>query len=79
VTAGRGAAEGARLDGRARYAVIGHPGVWRYVGQAVFVGDDGRDVEHDYVRMAPVGQDEPEVWVDPADCGRIGDASTSAA
>lgn len=67
-----------RLDGRARYAVLGHPGVWRYVGQATFVDDDGHDVEHDYVRMVPVGRDGHEVWVDPADCGRLGTVTRSA-
>jgi len=71
VTARANAADGGRLDARARYAVIGHPGVWRYVGQATFVDDDGRDVEHDFVRMVPVGVDGPEVWVDPLDCGRL--------
>lgn len=67
-----------RLDGRARYAVLGHPGVWRYVGQAVFADDDGRDVEHEYVRMVPVGRDGQEVWVAPGDVARLGEARHTA-
>jgi hypothetical protein len=55
------------MRGTARYLLVGHPGVWRYVGQAVFADDDGLDVEHEWVRMVPVGVDGPEAWVDPAD------------
>lgn len=65
-----------RLDARARYAVAGESGVWRYVGQAAYVDDDGRAVEHDYVRMALVGHDGHEVWCPSGDVTR---ADTSAA
>jgi hypothetical protein len=69
----------ARLDGRARYAVLGHAGTWRYVGQATFVDDSGGTVEHEYVRMAMVGRDGHEVWVDPSDVTRVDRAGTSVA
>lgn len=45
--------------------VAGHPGVWTVVGQAVYVDDDGRTVEHDWVRVA--ADDGREVWVAPGD------------
>jgi hypothetical protein len=53
-----------RLSGTALYAVRGEEGPWRYVGQATYVDDAGRTVEHDYVRMV---QDDSEVWVAPDD------------
>lgn len=62
-----------RLDATARYAVLGHPGVWRYVGQASFADDDGADVEHDWVRMVPVGRAGQEAWVAPGDVARLAD------
>jgi hypothetical protein len=49
---------------RGVYRVAGHDGPWHYVGPATFVDDEGRTVEHDWVRMV---QDDAEVWVDPAD------------
>lgn len=52
-----------RLDARLRYTVAGESGAWRYVGQATYLDDDGRTVEHDDVRMAAVGGDRREVWV----------------
>lgn len=61
----------APLAGTARYLVDGEPGAWRYVGQATYVDDDGRDVEHDHVRMREIGGDR-EVWVPLADVVRAG-------
>ena len=55
----------ARLDARLRFAVDGLPGVWRFLGQATYADDDGRTVEHDWLRMAPVGDPGGEEWVAP--------------
>lgn len=57
------------MDPAARYTLAGEPGAWRFVGQAFYVDDDGRRVEHDWLRM--VRRDVStgatfEVWVDPA-------------
>lgn len=57
------------LDPRARYALLDEPGHWRYVGQAWYVDDQGRRVEHDHVRLVqrvPGTGETREVWVDPA-------------
>lgn len=69
----------ARPDARDRYTVAGQTGVWRYVGQATYVDDAGRTVEHDHVRMAPVGVDGPEVWVAPGDVRPVVPASAAGA
>ena len=63
MTAGRGPGV-VRLDRRLRYTVAGQDGTWRYAGQATYTDDDGRAVDHDYVRMV---QGDAEVWVDPAE------------
>ena len=58
------------FDPAARYTVLGEAGRWRYVGQAWFRDDEGRRVEHDYVRMVrrdTATGETREVWVDPAD------------
>lgn len=44
--------------------VAGHDGPWVVLGQASYVDDDGRTVEHDWLRVA---QDDEEVWVAPED------------
>lgn len=54
----------ADLSPRGVYAVRGHDGPWHYLGQASYVDDDGRTVDHDWVRMV---QDDEEVWVHPDD------------
>ena len=68
-----------RLRATARYTVAGEAGVWRYVGQATYVDDHGREVDHDYVRMARVGQDGHEVWVAPEDVTRLAGRVASVA
>lgn len=60
-----------RLDARLRYAVAGESGAWRYVGQASYVDDDGRVVEHDWVRMARVSDPTQETWVDACSVSRL--------
>lgn len=62
-----------RLDARLRYAVAGRDGAWRYVGQATYVDDDGREVEHDWARMVRVSDPSAEEWVDPAGVTRLVD------
>jgi hypothetical protein len=44
--------------------LVGREGPWRFLGQATYVDDDGRTVEHDWVRVV---QDDEEVWVAPED------------
>lgn len=80
MTGGSRARDGvtAPLSGTARYLVADEPGAWRYVGQATYVEDDGREVEHDHVRMAQVGTDR-EVWVPLADVVRASRKVTGAA
>lgn len=65
-----------RLDATARYAVAGERGVWRYVGQATYLDDHGRTVDHDHVRMALAGRLDVEVWCSPGDVTRL-DASAA--
>lgn len=59
----------AAYDPAARYALLGEDGAWRYVGQAWFVDDDGRRVEHDHVRMVQRTPDGEtlERWVAPSE------------
>lgn len=52
-----------RLSATALYGVAGEVGPWHYVGQATYLDDDGREVEHDWVRM--VQDDDREVWCPP--------------
>lgn len=66
------------LDPRARYTLAGEPGEWRYVGQATYLDDDGREVEHDHVRMAQVRDGlVVEAWVDPGEVTGITAGRTS--
>jgi hypothetical protein len=44
--------------------VAGREGLWRVVGQASYRDDDGRVVEHDWLRVV---SDDEEVWVAPDD------------
>lgn len=40
------------VAGGFRYGVTGEPGAWRYLGQATYADEQGRDVEHDWWLMA---------------------------
>lgn len=54
------------MNPRSVYTLADHPGVpFRYAGQATYLDDAGRQVEHDWVVMRAVGNDA-EVWADPA-------------
>lgn len=52
------------------WRVKGEPGAWRMVGQATYVDDEGREVEHDWVLMREVAGDR-EVAVPPEDTAPI--------
>lgn len=54
------------MNVRIAYAVAGHPGAYMYVGQAEYTDDGGHAVEHDWLRMSPLGGGD-EVWVAPVD------------
>lgn len=59
------------MNARSVYVHPDHPGLpLRYVGQAAFHDEHGALVEHDWVRMRIVGDDDTgaEVWVDPTEC-----------
>lgn len=53
------------LDRLTWYEVAGLAGAWRFVGQATYLDDEGREVEHDHVRLVNASGDEE--WVDPAE------------
>jgi hypothetical protein len=53
---------GTRFHARGVYAIAGESGPWKYLGQATYLDDDGREVEHDWVRMV---QDDREHWCPP--------------
>lgn len=50
----------------AAYRVTGESGAWVLLGQATYLDDDGRTVEHDWVLLREAGGDR-EVAVAPDD------------
>lgn len=64
------------MNAGTRVTVAGLPGTWTVLGPATYADEDGRTVEHDWVRVAVPGD---ERWVAPGDLSPVAGARVAGA